>query len=117
MRRLFAAWVGNRESRRDVAMNDMAVIRQVVLSEGHLRPGRTHHTISNGSSQADFPPFISLGIARYPGDAGFYLLRECTNGQVADTYHLTLEDAFHQAEFEFGVGVEEWVEAKNSTHL
>jgi hypothetical protein len=57
----------------------------------------------------DFPQFISLEIATYPGDSGYYLLHLCANGQVADTHHATIEEAFHQADYEFGVKPEEWV--------
>jgi hypothetical protein len=35
----------------------------------------------------------------------------CENGQGTDTWHMSLDDAFHQAEFEFGVKAEEWIEA------
>ncbi|ERJ27865.1 hypothetical protein UNSW2_2009 [Campylobacter concisus UNSW2] len=33
--------------------------------------------------------------------------------EQADTYHETLEDAFGQAEFEFGVKKDEWFLVKN----
>ena len=73
----------------------------------HLRPGRTRHRIDG----KDFPPFVSLEIAQYPADGGFYLLHICGNGAVADTYHESMEEAMHQAEFEFGVQATEWVSA------
>jgi hypothetical protein len=50
-----------------------------------------------------------LEIAQSPGDAGFYLLHICANGQVADTWHESMEDALHQAECEFGLTAEDWV--------
>jgi hypothetical protein len=87
-------------------MGRMIAIRKVVLDEQHLRPGRTKHTF-NGE---EFPPFTSLAICQYPGDPGFYLMHICENGQAADTRHENLEDAFHQAEYEFGVRSEEWIE-------
>jgi hypothetical protein len=65
---------------------------------------KTLHT-SNG---APFPPFTKLEIATYLGDPGFYLLHICSDGQIADTYHESLEDAFHQAEYEFGVKQTDW---------
>jgi predicted heme/steroid binding protein len=65
---------------------------------------KTLHT-NNG---VPFPPFTKLEIATYSGDSGFYLLHICSDGQVADTYHESLEDAFHQAEYEFGVKQTEW---------
>jgi hypothetical protein len=57
---------------------------------------------------ADFPPFVTLEIAQFPSDSGFYLLHICANGEVADTWHQTVEEAMHQAEFEFGVQPGEW---------
>jgi hypothetical protein len=55
-----------------------------------------------------FPPFEDLQVVMYPGDNGIYLLRLCSNGQVADTWHESFEDAFHQAEFEFGISKDRW---------
>jgi hypothetical protein len=59
----------------------------------------------------DFPPFVSLEIVQYPNDSGFYLLHFCASGDVADTHHETVQEAMHQAEFEFGVQSDEWVSA------
>ncbi len=88
-------------------MSAFIALKRVVLTDHHLRPGRTRHTM-NGT---DFPPFVSLEIAQFPNDSGFYLLHICATGEVADTWHETLEDAMHQAEFEFGVQEDEWVSA------
>ena len=52
---------------------------------------------------------MSLEIAQFPTDSGFYLLHICASGEIADTWHETVEDAMHQAEFEFGVHKDEWV--------
>jgi hypothetical protein len=52
---------------------------------------------------------VSLEIAQYPNDSGFYLLHICASGEIADIHHGTVEEAMHQAEFEFGVQKEEWV--------
>jgi hypothetical protein len=38
-------------------------------------------------------------------------MQVCEDGQVADTWHENLEDAMHQAEWEFGVLAAEWIEA------
>jgi len=59
----------------------------------------------------DFPPFVRLEIAQYPSDNGFYLLHICASGEVADTCHESMEEAMHQAEFEFGVQESEWESA------
>jgi hypothetical protein len=86
-------------------MSEFVVLKRVVLGDHHLRPGRTRHHW-NGK---DFPPFVSLEIAQYPKDSGFYLLHICATGEIADTWHESLEDAMHQAEFEFGVQKDEWL--------
>jgi hypothetical protein len=88
-------------------MSKMIAIKRVALNEGHQRLGRTKH-ISNGKES---PPFTSLVICQSPGDAGFFLMHICENGRAADTWHENLEDALHQAEWEFGVQAEEWIEA------
>lgn len=80
----------------------------VTLGANHLRPGRTRHAISDGKSEREFPPFVRLEIARHPGDADYYLLHICDDGSVADTCHSTVEEALHQAEWEFGVQKSEW---------
>lgn len=82
-------------------------VKRVVLGNHHRRPGRTRHSI-NGN---EFPPFVSLEIAQYPGNSGFYLLHIVANGATADTHHECIEEAMHQAEFEFGVQSNEWVSA------
>jgi hypothetical protein len=59
----------------------------------------------------DFSPFVSLEIAQYPEDSGFYLLHIRSDGAVVDTHHESMEEAIHQAEFEFGVQSNEWISA------
>ena len=81
---------------------------KVTLGANHLRPGRTRHAISNGRSERGFSAFVRLEIARYPADDGYYLLHICEDGAVADTHHSTVEEAMHQAEWEFGVQRTEW---------
>jgi len=88
-------------------MSALIAVKRVVLGNHHRRPGRTRHS-TNGR---EFPPFVSLEIARDPGDSGFYLLHICGNGATADTHHESIEAAMHQAEFEFGVQSNEWVSA------
>jgi len=91
-------------------MSQMIAIKKVVLNERHLRPGRTKHRLSDSQGLRDFPPFVSLVITRYPEDPGFYLMHVCEDGQGADTWHETLDDALNQAEYEFGVKIEERIE-------
>ena len=85
-------------------MSKMIAIRKVVLREHHLSPGRTSHYIDG----REFAPFKSLAITTYPGDSGCYLMHITADGQCADTWHETLDDAFHQAEYEFEVRRDEW---------
>jgi hypothetical protein len=91
-------------------MNKMAAIKRVVLSERHLRPGRTKHSLCDSQGTREFPPFTSLDISQFPGDPGYFLMHLCENGECADSWHQTLDDAFHQAEIEFEVQREEWIE-------
>jgi len=52
---------------------------------------------------------VSLAIATYPGDAGYYLFYCDADGQeLTDTWHETEDDALGQAEFEFRVQPHEW---------
>jgi hypothetical protein len=91
-------------------MSEMIAIKKVVLGERHLRPGRTRHTLVDNEGKRDFPPFISLVITQNPGEKSCYLMHLCENGQGADTWHESLDDALHQAEWEFDVRPEEWVD-------
>jgi hypothetical protein len=94
-----------------VAMSKMIAIKRVVLSERHLLPGRTKHTLIDSKGAREFPPFTSLEIAQHSGDSGYYLLHLCEGGEGTDTWHENLDDALYQAEWEFGVRPEEWTDA------
>jgi hypothetical protein len=91
---------------------------KVDLGANHLRPGRTRHTISDAKGHREFPRFIRLEVAQYPGDQGCYLLHICEDGSMADTWHSTVEEALHQAEWELGVQPSEWqtIRQSESTH-
>lgn len=89
-------------------MPELVTIKRVALGPQHLKPGRTKHTIRDANGLRDFAPFIALEIARYPNEQSCYLFHVSENGEVADTWHQTLEEAFDQAEWEFGVRREEW---------
>ena len=50
--------------------------------------------------------FVVIGEA----EDGFYLNRFTTDGRdVGDTWHMTLEDARHQAQFEYGDMLSDWI--------
>lgn len=86
----------------------LSTIKRVRLG-AHHHVGLTKHTISDAKGKRDFPPFVELAIASYPGETSCYLFHVCADGQVADTWHQNIEEALNQAEWEFGVKPEEWM--------
>ncbi len=78
--------------------SEMRKIGSITLQPRHS-PDRTRHSINGEQITA----FVALEIATYEPDSGFYLLHVCADGRGTDTWHETLDDAFHQAAFEFGV--------------
>jgi hypothetical protein len=84
--------------------------KRVALGPHHLQPGRTKHTISDSKGNRDFPPFVALEIASYPGEESCYLFHLCESGECADTWHQSLQEAVEQAESEFGVHESEWMD-------
>ena len=50
-----------------------------------------------------------LRIEQLDGDDGFYLFYCGADGhELSDTYHETIEAAFDQAQWEFGIEAHEW---------
>ena|SRR5216684_2168918 len=94
-------------------MVEFVTTMQVVLGPSHHK-SRTKHKISDSLGVRDFPDFVRLEIAQFPGDEGYYLNHICEDGSVADTWHNTIQDAFHQAEWEFGVRPDEWQAVKQA---
>jgi hypothetical protein len=90
----------------------MVAIKKVTLKEHHLSPSRTKHILSDSNGVRPFPPFTSLTVARYGEEPGYYLMHICDNSLGTDTWHETLEEALHQAEWEFGVLPEEWTDVQ-----
>lgn len=86
----------------------------VDLAEHHLGSGRTKHQLCDAFGARDFPPFKTLEICTFAGDSGYYLMYEPETGPGTDTWHQTLEDAMHQAEWEFGVARTEWRKVADS---
>ncbi len=86
-----------------MATSNWKVIGPVELQNHHW-PSKTRHTI-NGEPCREF---TRLEIGTYDEDAGVYLLHLGPDDRGTDTWHENLDDAFHQAEFEFGVRRDQW---------
>ena len=71
------------------------------------REVKTRHSVDGALIKR--PHFLQ--IARYAADSCYYLFYCDENRDVVtDTLHDTVEGALAQAEFEFGVSPQEWVE-------
>ncbi|NLK66670.1 MAG: hypothetical protein GX282_04260 [Campylobacteraceae bacterium] len=83
----------------------MKELYKIYLKDNILQASKTLHFCGNDI----LPKPFALSIVQYDADDGFYLfyLNKFEEEQT-DTYHETLEDAFSQAEFEFGVKKEDW---------
>lgn len=79
-------------------MPKLVIKKRVVLGTHHLRPGRTKHTIRDANGFREFAPFVSLEIASFPNSESCCLFHISEDGEVADPWHLTVEDAIDQAE-------------------
>lgn len=56
-----------------------------------------------------------LKIVRFVDDPGVYLLYIGADGtELTDTYHSTIDEAFLQAEHEFGIKTSDWTLPLNS---
>ena len=70
--------------------------------------------LKDNAQLGQMPKPFALSIVKYSDNEGYYLLYLDKFGEEqTDTYHETLEDAFGQAEFEFGVKKDEWFLVKN----
>ena len=96
-------------------MEQFTAIRRVKLGDHHLSPGRANDMIVGSNGKRPFAPFKELIIAHDPGTVGCYLMHHSIDGRAADTWHESLEDALHQAEWEFEVELSEWVEINEFT--
>lgn len=89
--------------------HNLIPVKRVRLGPHHLNPGKTRHTITDSSGSRPFPSFVSLEIA-HDLEGGYYLFHVCADGQIADTWHQSLDDALYQAEWELGVKPAEWID-------
>jgi hypothetical protein len=95
-------------------MSELVTLKRVTLGPHHLRPGRTKHTIIDANGVRDFAPFVALKIASYSNEVSCYLFHISEDGDMADTWHESIEEALDQAEYEFGVQRTEWVDVCKS---
>jgi hypothetical protein len=76
-----------------------------VTLQGHHSIGNARHSVAG----EPMPRPEELQIVRSEGESAYYLLYCGRDGQpMTDTFHLSLEDAFSQAEFEYAVKRDEW---------
>lgn len=81
------------------------VVSWVRLTEAHQPTGATSHRVDGKPVEAA----AELRVMQFEGDSGFYLIHLDKNGEeLTDTYHETVEQAFEQAHFEFGIARDEW---------
>jgi hypothetical protein len=84
-------------------------------------PIRHYALVANTGSQSSKDPRVrheaapgqlmprAAAVAIDPGKDGIFLIRIADDGMVAgDTWHMSIEDAQHQAEFEFDIKASDW---------
>lgn len=88
--------------------SQMKTVRQLRLSQPC--ESKTKHMIGGESVQLT----ASLQIVQFEGDDAFYLLRLDVDGnELTDTFHESLQSAYVQADFEYGVQEADWKAALN----
>ena len=91
------------EKKPPATIGGATVLRYSPIDQRHRHNGSCKHFVAGRL----VGPTAGLAICQYPNDSGFYLFGcdECWNS-VTDTYHDTLADALHQADFEYeGVSI------------
>lgn len=79
-------------------LDGMRVVRWSVVDPRHRHTGKTRQIV-NGVLQG---PAVALAICQEEGSGGFLLFGCDASWQViTDTWHSTLDEALHQAEFEY----------------
>jgi hypothetical protein len=85
-------------------------MRRWVHRFAHDTVGRTRHTAGTAPLEGRRLPPARILIVEENAD-GVYVTRYASSGEFAgDTWHATSEDAFHQAQFEYGVVHDDWAE-------
>jgi hypothetical protein len=81
------------------------LVAHLSLTTQHEPTNRTVHVVEGRSMSTP----AQLRVEQLEGDPGFYLLYCTAEGaELSDTYHETIEAAFDQAAWEFGVRPDEW---------
>jgi hypothetical protein len=79
------------------------------IDERHRFTGNCVHTVAGLQMDA----MAGLAICQYTGEEAFYLFGCDSDWQsVTDTWHQTLEDAKHQAEYEYEGVSKTWIEVR-----
>ena len=72
---------------------------------------RTAHTWRGADGNESLMPLPDVLLLEATDDAGVMLFRWTSSGDFGgDTWHESLEDAKHQAEYEYGSSLGNWVE-------
>jgi hypothetical protein len=88
-------------------IGDFVVVCYASIDARHRATGKTRHHV-DGRLQ---PAMAGLAICRYPDDSEFYLLYcDADWRPVTDTCHPTVEQAKHQAEFEYAGVSATWID-------
>lgn len=81
-----------------VLIGGARVIRWSPIDAQHRPTGNCKHIVSGGLQC----PAAGLAICQYEGEDAYYLFGcDAEWNTITDTWHLTLEDALDQAEFEY----------------
>jgi hypothetical protein len=82
------------------------------------RAGKTKHSvgfIEDGEPVPSTLMPLAHCVEIVEDEDGIYLYRYDMNGEcVGDTWHMTLDEAKEQAEFEFSIGINDWREEPSS---
>ena len=85
--------------------SEYTILKEVTLLS-KLPTRKTKHY--EGSKELQQP--YKLQIVQYEQDTGFYLFYlDYGDELITDTYHMSVEDAMAQAEWEYNVTKDEWV--------
>ena len=93
------------------AIGKFDVLCYSMIDARHHPTKKTRHYVGGSLEES----MAGLAIARYPEDREFYLLY-CDQDwkPVTDTCHATIEEAKHQAEFEYAGVSKTWIEVGKS---